>query len=98
MANSMRKVFASASREAAMPSSVIRSVDYDAEARELRITFLSGRVYAYSGVPQSIYDAYGAATAKGSFFNIAIRGRYRFRELPPAHDRSSGQDRKRSAL
>ena len=49
--------------------------------RELRITFVSGRIYAYSDVPQSIYESFVAAPSRGTFFNIAIRGRYRFREI-----------------
>ena len=72
-----------------MPSTVIRKASYSEATRELRITFLSGRVYVYAGVPKAIYEAYCAAPSKGTFFNVAIRGRYRFRELP--------QDRKRSA-
>lgn len=72
-----------------MPSSVIRKASYNRGTKELRITFVSGRVYVYSGVPKAIHDAYCNALSKGSFFNMAIRDRYRFREVV--------QDRKRSA-
>ena len=64
-------------------SSVIRDASYAADARELRITFLSGRQYAYANVPQSIYEAFLASSSKGAFFNIAIRGRYHFHEILP---------------
>ncbi len=72
-----------------MPSSVIREASYNKDTKELRVTFVSGRVYIYSGVPKTIHDAFCNALSKGSFFNTAIRGRYRFREV--------FQDRKRSA-
>ena len=72
-----------------MPSSAIRYANYNGESMELRVTFVSGRVYVYSGVPQTVYDAFCNALSRGSFFNRAIRGRYDFREVI--------QDRKRSA-
>ena len=62
-------------------SSAIRDAAYDERKRELRITFVSGRRYAYANVPQSIYDAFLASPSRGTFFNIAIRGRYQFREM-----------------
>ena len=65
----------------AVASSVIRDATYLAGARELQITFVSGRRYAYANVSQSIYDAYLTSPLKGTFFNIAIRGRYHFREI-----------------
>ena len=64
-------------------SSVIRAADYAADTRELRITFVSGRQYAYANVPPSIYEAFLASSSKGEFFNIAIRGRYHFHEILP---------------
>jgi hypothetical protein len=86
--NSARAIPASVER-GQMPSSVIREASYDDTAKEIHVTFVSGRVYIYSGVARSIYDAFCKAPSKGAFFNVAIRGRYPFRELP--------QDRKRSA-
>jgi len=72
-----------------VPSSVIREASYNRETKELRVTFVSGRVYVYAGVPKTIYDTFCNASSRGSFFNAAIRGRYPFREI--------AQDRKRSA-
>jgi hypothetical protein len=60
----------------------IRDAVYLPDLRELRVTFDSGRSFAYSDVPQSIYDAFSASPSKGAFFNIAIRGRFQFHELP----------------
>jgi hypothetical protein len=63
-------------------SSGIRDTVYLPDRRELRITFMSGRTFAYAEVPQSIYDAFAASPSRGAFFNIAIRGRFQFHELP----------------
>jgi lysyl-tRNA synthetase class 2 len=64
-----------------MPSSVIRRFEYDPCKRQLQITFVSGRVYAYEGVPPRTYAAFTGAPSKGSFFNHHIRDHYRFREI-----------------
>lgn len=65
-----------------MPSTVIAAIDYAPQCRELTISFRSGRVYVYFGVPPATVEAFRRATSKGSFFNRAIRDRYPFRELP----------------
>jgi hypothetical protein len=62
----------------------IRDAVYRPDTQELQITFKSGRSFAYSEVPQTMFDAYMASPSKGAFFNIAIRGRFQFRELTPA--------------
>ena len=59
----------------------IRDAVYLPDRRELQITFKSGRAFAYGEVPQSMYDAFRSSPSKGAFFNIAIRGRFQFREL-----------------
>ena len=59
----------------------IRDDVYLPDQRELQITFISGRPFAYANVPQSMYDAFLASASKGAFFNIAIRGRFQFREM-----------------
>ena len=61
----------------------IRDAVYLPDRRELQITFKSGRAFAYGEVPQSMYDAFQTSPSKGAFFNIAIRGRFQFRELTP---------------
>jgi hypothetical protein len=63
-----------------MPSSVIRSFLYDSEKSELWITFVSGRRYVYSGVPQDVVDAFNAAPSRGTFFNSEIRDDYSYWE------------------
>ena len=57
----------------AVTSSVMTFVEHDAEKDELRITFTSGRIYVYPGVPCATYDSLLAAPSKGVFFNAEIR-------------------------
>jgi lysyl-tRNA synthetase class 2 len=61
----------------------IRDAVYLPDKRELQISYKSGRIIAYSEVPQAMYDAYLASPSKGAFFNIAIRGRFQFHEVMP---------------
>lgn len=80
---------ASVERDAAMPSSAIRDTSYDEKTKEMRVTFVSGRVYVYDEVPLVIYNAFCNAPSKGAFFNVAIRGRYHFHELAQERNRSA---------
>jgi hypothetical protein len=73
-----------------MPSSVISSFTYDPKRRRLVVTFVSGRVYEYGGVPAEVAAGLRASLSKGTFFNAQIRDRYQAREITPtgAHRRS----------
>ena len=64
-----------------MPSTVIRSFDYDAAAQRLVVTFQTGRRYAYFGVPKDAVDAFERASSLGEYFNAAIRDHYRSERL-----------------
>lgn len=66
-----------------MPSTVISSVDYRPEARELEILFTTGRRYVFHEVPAQAAEDFRAARIKGRHFNARIRGRYRFSEVCP---------------
>jgi hypothetical protein len=61
-----------------MPSTVIRSFDYDPAAHRLDVQFVSGRLYSYIDVPEREVAALSRAASKGGFFNRRIRDRYRF--------------------
>ena len=63
-----------------MPSSVIRSFDYDPEEQRLDIEFVSGRRYSYLDVPEEEVEAMQRATSRGGFFNRRIRDRYDYVE------------------
>lgn len=64
-----------------MPSTVIRSFDYDASTQQLLVVFRSGRSYIYEQVSEDIYARLRGAFSKGEFFNRHIRDRYPFRSL-----------------
>ncbi|PSO15603.1 KTSC domain-containing protein [Bradyrhizobium sp. MOS003] len=64
-----------------MPSSVIRFFRYAPDTRELRVTFVSGRLYVYEDVPAEVAAAFREARSKGTFFNREIRDRYVYRDI-----------------
>jgi hypothetical protein len=67
-----------------MPSSVVRSIDYESVHSRLTVTFTTGRVYEYYMVPASIASAFKNAFSKGTFFNKRIRDKYVCREISRA--------------
>ena len=64
-----------------MPSSVIRRFSYDEAAHRLRVTFVSGDVYAYLDVPPLEADGLKVAASKGRFFAERIRDRFAFERV-----------------
>lgn len=71
-----------------MPSTAIRHLSYSPDTRELRVTFTSGRRYAYAQVPPEVHTAFRTAASRGVFFNHRVRDRFAYRELA-----RSGADR-----
>ena len=64
-----------------MPSSVIRAFEYDPAEHKLAVTFVTGRRYAYLGVPEKVASEFRKAFSKGEYFNAAIRDHYAFERL-----------------
>jgi lysyl-tRNA synthetase class 2 len=64
-----------------MPSSVIRTFDYDPASRALDIEFVSGRRYRYAAVPGDVVEDFRRAFSKGQFFNNHIRDHFAAEEL-----------------
>ena len=64
-----------------MPSSVIRRYDYFPDEQRLRVTYTSGAVYDYMGVPAEVYAAFKAYQSKGTFLNHYIKGHYPFQKV-----------------
>jgi hypothetical protein len=59
-------------------STAIERIEYDALARQLRVTFPGGNTYKYYDVPRGVYQSFLEAPSKGVFFNGYIRDRYDF--------------------
>lgn len=55
-------------------STVIEAIKY--AGTTLFVYFKQGQVYAYSGVPASIFEAFKTAHSKGRYFRENIVGRY----------------------
>ena len=65
-----------------MPSTAIRHIAYDEEARELFVTFVpTGKTYVYFDVPADVFRAFVSAPSRGQYFNFHVRDRYAFREV-----------------
>jgi hypothetical protein len=64
-----------------LDSSSLQSAGYSAEPGTLEITFPSGAIYRYSGVPSHVYQALLDASSKGRYFNAVIRSSFRFERI-----------------
>jgi hypothetical protein len=59
-----------------MPSSMILGAEYFIANQVLQVTFVSGRVYTYLGVPLAVYRGLLDAPSKGRYMRAAIIGVY----------------------
>ena len=59
-------------------SSNIARFRYEAETLTLEVQFKSGNGYQYFDVPEKVYESFCQADSKGKFFNLEIRGIYRY--------------------
>lgn len=50
-------------------SSMLSSVSYDTETKEMTVVFLNGKQYIYEDVDKSIYDGMVKAQSAGKYFN-----------------------------
>ena len=64
-----------------MPSSVIRSYQYQPEKEILTVTFVTGKVYEYFPVPKDLYEEFTKAFAKGVHFNKYIKPGRTFKKI-----------------
>ena len=65
----------------AVSSSNLSSVGYDPVTQTLEIEFHGGRVYQYSGVPESVHRGLMGAASQGSYFHEYVRGKYPYRQV-----------------
>jgi hypothetical protein len=64
-----------------MPSTVVASFNYNRETSALYVVFVSGAIYEYLDVPENIYKQMKTFRSKGTFLNVFIKGKYRFKKL-----------------
>lgn len=62
-------------------SSNIQSIGYDSDSSILEVEFITGRVYQYSGVPDSEYEGLMNASSHGTYLNAHIKGNYPYTEI-----------------
>jgi hypothetical protein len=71
----------------AFESSFMTGAAYHAELAILELTFRSGAIYCYFGVPEQIYNQLLRAESQGQYFNCHIRNRFNFTSTPLANPR-----------
>lgn len=54
-------------------SSVIKSLTYDENRKDLQVSFKSGKLYVYTPVSQQFFNKLQNAESKGKFFNKNIK-------------------------
>ncbi len=64
-----------------MPSSVVARIGYNPETLILKITYVSGEIYAYYGVPDDVHARLMQARSKGYFLNKFIKGSFDYKKL-----------------
>ncbi|KAA9038572.1 KTSC domain-containing protein [Ginsengibacter hankyongi] len=64
-----------------MPSSVIKNIIYDVTSSTLRIVFVSGMIYDYKDVPESVYQSLKSSGSKGTYLNKHIKNNYHFEKV-----------------
>lgn len=54
-------------------SSQVASAGYRAETQKMRVEFVNGALYDYSGVPENVYQGLIHAASVGQYFNSAVK-------------------------
>ena len=62
-------------------STMLQAVAYDAETQCLTLTFHTGAVYEYEGVPKRVYDELLIADSKGQYAHAHIVDCYPYRQV-----------------
>jgi hypothetical protein len=62
----------------AVESTVLSAVAYDAKQQLLELQFRDRAIYRYFNVPATVHAELMEAQSKGEFFNLAIRGHFRY--------------------
>ncbi|MGE0539179.1 MAG: KTSC domain-containing protein [Dehalococcoidia bacterium] len=62
-------------------SSNVAAIGYDDATELLQVRFHNGSLYAYSGVPSSVFQRFLSAPSKGSFVHEELKDRYPYRRI-----------------
>lgn len=62
-------------------SSTIAAIGYSKPRQILEVEFISGEVYQYLGVPESIYNGIMSASSRGHYLHYQVKGIYKFRKV-----------------
>lgn len=76
----------------AVESSTLSTIAYDRTRKLLQLEFNSRALYQYLGVPARIHEGLLCAPSKGSYFNRAIRGKFRYIRISNDRAGSPEQD------
>lgn len=68
-------------------SSNISDIDY--AGGTLTVTFKSGHIWEYSGVPVEVWDEFRKAESVGSYFHKNIKGQYSGKDVTPKDDETT---------
>jgi hypothetical protein len=66
-----------------MPSTVIAAMEYDPAGQTLKISYVSGQVYLYKGVPEKVYKELKASRVKGRYLRFFVKDRFAFEKIEP---------------
>jgi hypothetical protein len=56
-------------------------MEYDPIQKNLVVSFVSGMVYVYKEVPETVYVAMKTSGAKGIYLNRNIKGKYEYEKI-----------------
>ena len=76
----------------AVESSTLATIAYDRSRELLPLEFSRRAVYQYFGVPATVHRALLCAPSKGSYFNRAIWGKFRYIGVSDDRAGSAAQD------
>ncbi len=62
-------------------STEIEWIGYESKRNMLQVEFISGGIYQYDNVAESVYQEFLAAPSHGQFFAEQIKGRYPYRKV-----------------
>lgn len=72
-------------------STMIKEIHYSHALEKLTVTFNDDNVYAYDGVPSSVFAQLQAASSVGQTFNALVRHQYNYHKVSRnEHTQSNG--------